>query len=275
MKLGGFTLLGPAHFGLLQRPGQGPESPFGDALGWIIVFFVIVWPILRGILETAKTQRKEFEAKQAKQAKGAPPGANRRRTLEEILEGRLERADVDPRDSRGGPSGSPADAEPPRRVQRQKIKKAPLPEARFGERPMGENSAPIYGADDLYSSDRNSSNRSGELVGDPFDEAAMERDLVPEAKLRHIPSEDEVESGSSSSGTQARGVTRSSVAGGPRAAAPAIVESGLAREDPEAIFRRLPRPLSPWQKAIVLREVLGEPLASRPSPALPTQLDRS
>ncbi|QDV07692.1 hypothetical protein Poly30_32210 [Planctomycetes bacterium Poly30] len=255
--------------GLLQRP-QAPESPFKDVLGWIIVFFVIVWPILRGIMETARTQRKEFEEKEGKQAKGAagpPRPARRKRTLEEILEGKLERADVDVRAPSEASTAAPA--RPP--VSRATVPKSAPPAARFGERPAGESTAPVYRANDLLGGDSYADSYgedSVDLVGDPYDEAAMTRDLVPDAKLRRIPTEDEVEAGSPMSGTQARGVTAATVANQPGRLAAAPVPANLVREDPEVLFGRLKKPLTPWQKAFVLREVLGTPLSSRPSPTL-------
>ena len=240
----------------------GPDSPFGDVLGYIIVFFVIVWPILRGIIESARGERKEFEAKQGQGKPAAPRPARRKRTLEEILEGKLERADIDvaPR-----PVQPAIPLKPP--VSRAPAPKVQAPAARFGERPVDESSAPVYRADDLYGGDPYE-----DLVGDPFDEASMEQDLVPDARLRHISSEDEVEAGGASIGTQARGETARSVEERAqraiRRATPVALESTQIRDDPEVLFRRLPRPLTPWQKAVVLREVLSPPLATRPSPTL-------
>lgn len=249
--------------GLLQGPG--PDSPFSDLLGYILVFFVIVWPILRGILESARGQRKEFEAKQSKGGPGGAPQPRRKRTLEEILEGKLERADVDVPRSPVQPEAVPVAPS----VSRAPVIKGPAPSARFGERPVGEGSAPVYRDNDLHGG-----GSTGDLVGDPFDESSMELDLVPDTKLRHIPTEGEIEAGNASSGTQARGGTAVSVANQPRggaaraAAVSGPVDSDLVRDDPEVLFRRLGQPLTPWQKAFVLREVLGAPLASRPSPTL-------
>ncbi|MFT5732151.1 MAG: hypothetical protein ACJA2W_003702 [Planctomycetota bacterium] len=246
-----------SFLGILQGPPD-PGGPFGDALGWIVVFFVIIWPILRGILATARGNRDEHESQQGK---ATPPVANRerrRRTLEEILEGKLVTQDEE---------DAPAPPPRPRATVNRAPKASAVAPARFGERPTDEGFAPVYGIDDLYTHDRDK-----DLGKDPFDESSMELDLVPDARLSHVPTEDEVESGMGSSGTHARGTTRSSVAATTTSHGPGTAkgrsEPLLARDDPEVFFSRMKRPLSPWQKAFVLREVLSPPLASRPTPAL-------
>jgi hypothetical protein len=250
------SLLAP----LLQR--RGPDSPFGDLLGWIVVFFVIVWPILRGLMETAREQRKKFEsnapkAGPRKSGQGGPtPNRKARRTLEEILEGKLERVDSydEPEEFLPEP--------PPRKPQRPSTKLTESKPAAFGDRPADEDSAPIYRFDDLQSES------STKLGADPFDESSMDSDLVPEAKLSHVPTEDELESDLEST---MDGITRRPA---PAAAARPVPAAGgmgpglLRSDDPEVIFRKMGRPLSPWQKAFILKEVLGDPLASRPLPTL-------
>ena len=50
---------------------QQPDKPFGDILGWLIVFVVVIWPIIRGLLENASTQRKKFEQQQKRAPRGS------------------------------------------------------------------------------------------------------------------------------------------------------------------------------------------------------------
>ena len=241
---------------LVQRPPLGPDSPFGDLLGYIIIFFVVVWPILRGLLENAKKQREEFESKrsQAGPRSGQGRGERGRRTLEEILEGKLERID-----SYDEPPVMPAEAppQPAPRVERRLAPESKLPA--FGDRPADEAAAPVYTDDDLLGGS------SVELGSDPFDEASLEQDLVSKAALAEVPTEGEVEAnlGSAMGPMQRRP--------GAVQASPIAPQSGLEvlrSDDPEAIYRGMGRPLSPWQKAFILKEVLGQPLASRPAPTL-------
>ena len=250
--------LGAPPLGLLQ---PGPDSPFGDLLGYVIIFFVIVWPILRGLLETAKKQRAEFEEKERQAGHRSAPSPNRkaRRTLEEILEGKLERVD-----SYDEPEVAVKAA--PQRPKRKPLPPPSAPEpkaAAFGDRPMDESSAPVYHLDDLHG------DSDAELGGDPFDEDSMEAELVSEARLAHVPTEDELESSLESA---LDGMPRRAISARPGPAAKAPVGApnldALRSEDPEAIFRAMGRPLSPWQKAMILKEVLGQPLAARPAPTL-------
>ncbi len=253
--------LSDAPLGML--PLQGPDSPFGNLLGYIVVFFVVVWPIIRGLLDNAKKQRAEFEAKETKAGHRPNQSRNRqaRRTLEEILEGKLER--VDSYDEPEPTYEEKPTAVTPRR-ERTPLAQAKKPKApALGDRPADESVAPVYHLDDLHGES------DVELGGDPFDEGSMESDLVSESKLSHVPTEDELESNLDST---MRGISRGAASArpGPGGLTPAYVPDlgALRSEDPEAIFRGMGRPLTPWQKAFILKEVLGQPMASRPAPTL-------
>ncbi|MEM8710611.1 MAG: hypothetical protein AAGG01_06640 [Planctomycetota bacterium] len=237
---------------LIQR--RGPDSPFGDLLGWVVVFFVIVWPILRGLLDTARKQRTEFDKKQAEQerraeASGVPRKRDARKTLEDLLEGRLETLETD----------APKPPRTPQAQQRRKVKRASRASGEvsssFGERPASESSAPEY----------------KELVGDPFDDSKMGLDLVPDSDLKEVPTEDQIEAGVGSQEREPGDQVPDSLKR--TAAATAHSDAEAAAKDPEAIFARLERPLSPWQRAFILKEVLGAPLASRKEPSLNDLLD--
>ena len=242
---------GGLPLGLVQR---GPDNPFGDLLGWVVVFFVIIWPIIRGLLEQATKQRKEFAEKQrqAPPRAGGPSGQGRR-TLEEILEGKLERVD-----SYDEPEvlSTEFPKTTPRHTAPRSVEAEP---AAFGDRPLEEGSAPVYHFDDLQS------DSNVELGGDPFDDSSMESDLVPEAKLREVPTEGELEA---DLGSAMEGIRRHPSPARSVQAAEVSREGLLRSDDPEVIFRSMGRPLSPWQKALILKEVLGAPLGSRPLPTL-------
>lgn len=247
---------------LIQR--RGPDSPFGDLLGWVVVFFVIVWPILRGLMDTARKQREEFAKKQAREerqaeASGAPRKRDPRRTLEELLKGRLETATEDaPRDASRRTTKKAEVAGIPQAQQRRRLRRkrsaGEVPTS-FGERPASESSAPEY----------------KELVGDPFDDSTMGLDLVPDSDLRDVPTEDQIEAGVGSQEREPGDQVPDSLKR--TAAATAHSDAEAAAKDPEAIFARLERPLSPWQRAFILKEVLGAPLASRKEPSLNDLLD--
>ena len=66
---------------------QGPDNPLSNLLGYVVVFMVIVWPIIRGVMESAQQKRQEFERGQARKAKARSGAPARRRSLEEIMRG--------------------------------------------------------------------------------------------------------------------------------------------------------------------------------------------
>lgn len=209
---------------------QGPDSPLGDLLGYVILFMVVVWPIIRGVMEQAQTKRAEFE-RQTRKERGERPDRPRRRSLEELLQGEPY---VDALEE---PVRAP---EPP-----------PLPPKRQKSRvePRREEKARPW-EDDVKPSDR-------ELVGDPFDDSLMGQDLVDDRALVEVPTEDELEVsiGAAAERTNLPGLGSERS----RSTAPVPQMSSAERS-----LAGLERRFTPWQRAFVLKEILGPPAGSRP-----------
>lgn len=217
--IGALAIAGPPLQG-------GPDSPLGDLLGYVVLFVVVVWPIIRGVLDQAQGRRTEFERQQRKKRpSGQRTGGGR--SLEEILRGdpyveALEEPLLEDvvRDVEA--------AAPPPLLREQ------LSEPSFGERPE----------DEVRPSER-------ELVGDPFDDSVMGQDLVDGISLADVPSEDELEVDLDRG---PRGPMRRAIAESASASAPGAAQRGIGR---------LERGFSPWQRAFVLKEILGAPAATR------------
>ena len=45
--IGALAIAGPPLQG-------GPDSPLGDLLGYVVLFVVVIWPIIRGVLDQAQ-----------------------------------------------------------------------------------------------------------------------------------------------------------------------------------------------------------------------------
>lgn len=204
----------------------GPDSPLGDLLGYVVLFVVVVWPIIRGVLDQAQGRRADFERQQRKKR---PSGerAGRGRSLEEILRGdpyveALEEPLLEDVVREIEPASPPL------------LPREELSEPSFGERPE----------DEVRPSER-------ELVGDPFDDSVMGQDLVDGISLADVPTEDELEV---EIDRGPRGPMRRASA---RPASPAVASVSDRGLD------RLERRFTPWQRAFVLKEILGAPAATR------------
>lgn len=217
--IGALAIAGPPLQG-------GPDSPLGDLLGYVVLFVVVVWPIIRGVLDQAQGRRADFERQQRKKR---PSGerAGRGRSLEEILRGdpyveALEEPLLEDVVREIEPASPPL------------LPREELSEPSFGERPE----------DEVRPSER-------ELVGDPFDDSVMGQDLVDGISLADVPTEDELEV---EIDRGPRGPMRRESA---RPASPAVASVSDRGLD------RLERRFTPWQRAFVLKEILGAPAATR------------
>ncbi|MEM9379644.1 MAG: hypothetical protein AAGB93_06795 [Planctomycetota bacterium] len=221
---------------------QRPDRPFGDILGWLIVFFVVVWPILRGLLDNAANQRKKFEEQQrrASRNRGGRP-AEKRSRLDEFVEEMItgQRAKVDAGDARADAFDpgttetattvlEPAPTPPPRPARRREPSRPPEPEP---------------------ASRRDFSTAS--IGSDPFDESLLETDLVADEALAEVPSEDAVETE----------VSYAEAIGGLDQTIDLMPTPELDRA---SALERIQRRRTPWQAAYVLKEVLGPPAALQP-----------
>lgn len=217
--IGALAIAGPPLQG-------GPDSPLGDLLGYVVLFVVVVWPIIRGVLDQAQGRRADFERQQRKKR---PSGerAGRGRSLEEILRGdpyveALEEPLLEDVVREIEPASPPL------------LPREELSEPSFGERPE----------DEVRPSER-------ELVGDPFDDSVMGQDLVDGISLADVPTEDELEV---EIDRGPRGPMRRASARPASPAAASVSDRGLDR---------LERRFTPWQRAFVLKEILGAPAATR------------
>ena len=217
--IGALAIAGPPLQG-------GPDSPLGDLLGYVVLFVVVVWPIIRGVLDQAQGRRADFERQQRKKR---PSGerAGRGRSLEEILRGdpyveALEEPLLEDVVREIEPASPPL------------LPREELSEPSFGERPE----------DEVRPSER-------ELVGDPFDDSVMGQDLVDGISLADVPTEDELEV---EIDRGPRGPMRRASA---RPASPAVASVS------DRALDRLERRFTPWQRAFVLKEILGAPAATR------------
>ena len=217
--IGALAIAGPPLQG-------GPDSPLGDLLGYVVLFVVVIWPIIRGVLDQAQGRRADFERQQRKKR---PSGerAGRGRSLEEILRG----------DPYVEALEEPLLEDVVREVEAHSP--PPLPRERLSEPAFGERPE-----DEVRPSER-------ELVGDPFDDSVMGLDLVEDVALPEVPTEDELE------------VTLDR---GPRAPIQSTVGQSTSVSATRAAERglgNLERRFTPWQRAFVLKEILGPPAATR------------
>jgi hypothetical protein len=83
----------PSFLGVL--PVQGGVSFDVDSLvGLVIVFFAVVWPVIRGLLNVAKSNRQDFQARSGSDS-------SRSNALEAFLEGLREEEDDDDEEADG------------------------------------------------------------------------------------------------------------------------------------------------------------------------------
>lgn len=232
---------------------QGPDNPLSNILGYVVVFMVVVWPIIRGVMESAQQKRQEFERQQARGINSKKParGAGRR-SLEEILRGDpYVEALEDPFEL--GPeelyrdSGSELASEPS-----------------SGPSSGVPSGAAAVGAPNSRANSANPKLRPSERdFGDLLDSSMMGQDLVSDDDLSEVPSEDEMEA---ASGSPSGGMGSSADPGegsGQRlqgSSPPPSVHHAHASKDP---FSKLHGRLTPWQRAVVYREVLGPPAAMK------------
>lgn len=242
---------------------QGPDSPNGNILGWLIVFFMIIWPIIRGAIEAANERRRKFVEQERRRgtARGpvaGPPAQTGRPTLEgrdpfEALRRALEQArkdedqerhDDEPVRRAAPPAAAPTAQAAPQRAPAQRAPQAaPVPHER--------ETRPVV--------------RQETFGRDPFDDAQLERPLVKDADLARVPSE----GGQATETPQRR---RPPTPEPPVDAPTPVVEpameslSSRGRAIPVggfALKRIAQRVPSPWARAVLYEELLGPPVGLR------------
>jgi hypothetical protein len=240
---------------------QGPDSPNGNILGWLIVFFMIVWPIIRGAIEAANERRRKFVEQERRRGQmggptAGPAAPTGRPTLErdpfEALRRAMEQARGDQERQGDEPPVRRATPQVPTRPVEPKTQKSRVPRAhQAGPVQHERESRPIV--------------RSYTFGRDPFDDRELERPLVKDPELARVPSE-----GGQATETPRR---RPTPAPQPPIDAPSpVIEpltaalSSRGRAVPvgnfalQRIAQRVP---SPWARAVVYEELLGPPVGQR------------
>lgn len=222
--------------GALQRPD---DDIIGRIFSLVFLAFVLLWPVIQRKINEAQERQRE------RASGGAPPQrpAPRRDALEELFGEPLE-------------DEGEADAE-----------HDPEPWAGAPPRPAADEPSPLERPTPELTTRR-------ELVGDPFDDSQMGDDLVPDSSLPETPRESELERGRFDEDAAAARLRRASFRSRPFSSSstgtPLGSSTGLAsgvgvgagsssRAATRAALRRVERRYSPWQRAFVLREVLGPP----------------
>jgi len=247
------AVMGDAGPPLALLQGQ-PDSPFGDILGYVIVFFVVIWPIIRGLLGNANEKRKKHEERQqrtgGRAAASQVPGRSRLDAfIEEMVSGQRARHDVPDDDADPSATAVVQEAPPPRRPRPQAVApRTVVPRTVVPRTVAPPPASPFRPASQLEYG------LGPGLTGDPFDDSAMERALVPDSALVGAWSENEVERSVSYEQTIDRKALSESQG--------ATVVTGDAKVDG---LERINRGRTPWQAAFVLKEILGPPGGLRSS----------
>lgn len=245
---------------------QGPDSPNGNILGWLIVFFMIVWPIIRGAIEAANERRRKFVEQerlrgQADGPSAGPTAGPAAPTGRPKLEGRdpfeaMRRAIEQAR----GDQERQHDAPPVRRAA------PPAPTRSVAPQPQKSRAQKAYKAPPApHERERRPVVRPDTFGRDPFDDKQLERPLVKDVDLARVPSE-----GGQATETPQR---RRAPAPEPPIDAPTpVVEphlgalSSRGRAVPVggfALKRIAQRVPSPWAQAVLYEELLGPPVGLR------------
>jgi len=267
-----------------QRPDQDQ-----NILGWLIIFFMVVWPLIRGAVEAANERRRKFVEEQRRRDAGpsapqrpraggppdrpADPFEDLRRAL--MGSATVEAEEVDePRPARRPEAATPPRQKPPGAPKTPartagagpgRGKPARGPEA--PARPRAGAPAPPPRAPERA--------RPDTLAGDPFDERMLERPLVADPELARVPSE-----GGRPSEAPQRRITRApetpyeTSQGGPRSTAEVVAEAtpvalrqpapaAASRGEAVALARIARRVRSPWGRAVLYEELLGPPVSLR------------
>ena len=248
------ALVGDMGPSLALVQGQ-PDSPFGDILGYVIVFFVVIWPIIRGLLGNASEQKKKHEEQQRRSGgrprpKDAPGRSRLDAFIEDMVSGQRARGDMGDAEAQVGTELPTAARTPLERAVT--VVEAPPPVPRrampHAQKPT-TRLAPVLRPELASETAFNTS-----LGGDPFDDSWMGRELVSESALTHLRSEDEAET----SVAYASAIDRLALS----ESATAMTVTGDVRE---SALESIHRGRTPWQAAFVLKEILGPPGGLRSS----------
>jgi hypothetical protein len=254
---------------------QGGDPQGGKILGYLIVFFMVVWPLIRAAVEAAQERRRKFIEEEERRARrerregrgtvartGAPPQGGRpemqdpfealRRALTRHLEGD-EDTDEPPRRSA---APKPAAPRPATQANTQKAaQKATQRPAQRPPTPTAPSPAPAP---------------PRELAGDPFDERLLERPLVADPELARVPSEGGLPVEVTARLAQAKAEGQPPFDASAPAADPIlhgltrVARSGATRHPRDAAQLLIARHgRTAWAQGVLYEELLGPPVALR------------
>ena len=248
-------------FGALPVQG-GVGFDVDNLVGLAIVFFAVVWPVIRGLLNVAKSNRQEF---QAKTQRGAGP--SRSSALDEFLRGLVEGEPDDEQElarqrrtasrSRKRQRAAELEQQQARRAQQEQLRPTPAVDP-FDTRAEPQAVAASLGdATEAPPSDR-ATRAMGAVDG---------FDVSINGELDEIPSESDLEEGRFTLRDDAR-------RRGPEGAPDEMGLEVLSGEGERAAFAldskrqsplaRVQGGRSPWQSAILMKEILGSPISVTP-----------
>ena len=271
-----------------------PFEGFEDLIGFVIVFFAVIWPVIRGLLSAARTNRADFDRRSGRGGSGERPNS-----LEAFLEGlrdgdddeedltrqrreaRAERrerqlhTERDRREQRqrmpagpqvdpfGEDDEEPAASAPARAEARTVTPAAPGPATGSG-RPSAPPSAPRPAPAPLPASSSARRSRPVEPV-DGFEVSIDDH-------LDQVPSEDALEAGLLPTGGRdaggrpaQRAADREPDEEGLEVVAGAGEEAAFALPGERAsALERIGGGRTPWQSAVLMKEILGPPVSLAP-----------
>ena len=281
---------------LAALPVQGGVGFDVDNLvGLAIVFFAVIWPVIRGLLNVAKSNRQDFQARSKRGVNSSQASSSRSSALEAFLEGLREEDDEET-------ARLDRAAERARRRSEEREEELRAQQARRGraqlertqleraqrERSQQERLRAAPSADPFESAaDRQeaaaSSREVPEASGSAFDapssarassaraSSAMEAvdgfDVSINDELVEVPSEDDLEEGKFefSAGAGRERSEREPDEEGLEVLEGAGERAAFALDKVKrSPLERVQGGRSPWQSAILMKEILGSPISVSP-----------
>ena len=286
---------------LAALPVQGGVGFDVDNLvGLAIVFFAVIWPVIRGLLNVAKSNRQDFQARSKRGVNSSQASSSRSSALEAFLEGLREEDDEEtPRVDRAAERAlrRSEEREEELRAQQARRERAQLERTQLErtqrERSRQERLRAAPSADPFESAaDRQeaaaSSREVPEASGSAFDapssarassarassaraSSAMEAvdgfDVSINDELVEVPSEDDLEEGKFgfSAGAGRERSEREPDEEGLEVLEGAGERAAFALDKVKrSPLERVQGGRSPWQSAILMKEILGSPISVSP-----------
>ncbi len=286
---------------LAALPVQGGVGFDVDNLvGLAIVFFAVIWPVIRGLLNVAKSNRQDFQARSKRGVNSSQASSSRSSALEAFLEGLREEDDEEtPRVDRAAERALRRSEEREeelraqqarreraqlertqlertqrKRSRQERLRAAPSAdpfesaadrqEAAASSREVPEASGSAF---DAPSSARASSARASSARASSAMEAVDGFDVSINDELVEVPSEDDLEEGKFgfSAGAGRERSEREPDEEGLEVLEGAGERAAFALDKVKrSPLERVQGGRSPWQSAILMKEILGSPISVSP-----------